>query len=179
MLPAWSLNVVPLVFIILRYGSLMLRCQNPVVWSQGSHMSLRTTSTTLPAASSRSRSLSPSSAPPDLAPASSAPPPSSSRNTPRSKSPPRSSSAETVSSALSVDAAELLPLCSHAPGASGRPCRGSCTYARTSAWIAGERKLPWMVLTPRGGCAGMTSTPTTRPPGTVRSAATWDQEPGA
>lgn len=43
MLPAWSRNVIPLVFIILRYGLLNVLLEKPVVCSQGSDMSLNTT----------------------------------------------------------------------------------------------------------------------------------------
>ena len=43
MLPAWSLKVMPLVFIILAYGLLKLRMEKPWVWGQGADMSLSTT----------------------------------------------------------------------------------------------------------------------------------------
>jgi hypothetical protein len=43
MLPAWSLKVMPLVFIILIYGLLKLLTEKPWVWGQGADMSLRTT----------------------------------------------------------------------------------------------------------------------------------------
>ena len=42
-LPAWSLNMMPLVFIILRYGLLKLLILNPWGWGQGADMSLSTT----------------------------------------------------------------------------------------------------------------------------------------
>ena len=45
--------------------------------------------------------------------------------------------------------------------------------AFTSSLTAGERKLPCTEDTPLGGCAGSTSMPMTRPPGWVRSSATW------
>jgi hypothetical protein len=60
-----------------------------------------------------------------------------------------------------------------------RPRVGSRTYARTSSWIAADRKLPWMVETPRGGWAGIRSMPITRPSGLVRLTATCDHDPGA
>lgn len=43
MLPAWSLKAMPLVFIILIYGLLILLIEKPCVWGQGADMSLRTT----------------------------------------------------------------------------------------------------------------------------------------
>lgn len=43
MLPAWSLNATPLVFIILICGLLKLSREKPWVWGQGADMSERTT----------------------------------------------------------------------------------------------------------------------------------------
>lgn len=58
-------------------------------------------------------------------------------------------------------------------GCSFRRCVTSARYSLTRFWIRGDRKLPWMVETPRGGCAGIRSIPTTMPLGFVRSTATW------
>jgi len=49
----------------------------------------------------------------------------------------------------------------------------SARNCRVSSWTSGERKLPWIVDTPRGGCAGIRSMPSTRPVGLVRSWATY------
>lgn len=43
MLPAWSRKLMPLVFIILRYGLLNVLLEKPEVCGQGSDMSLNTT----------------------------------------------------------------------------------------------------------------------------------------
>lgn len=55
------------------------------------------------------------------------------------------------------------------------PFRPALRNFLTSSWTAGDKKLPWMVETPCGGCAGITSIPSTRPFGRVRSTATFRQ----
>ncbi|KAF2151182.1 hypothetical protein K461DRAFT_279969 [Myriangium duriaei CBS 260.36] len=59
------------------------------------------------------------------------------------------------------------------------PFSPSLTYPLTSAWTSAPKKFPWILLAPLGGIAGMTSTPTTLPPGLVRDTATCDHAPGA
>ncbi len=43
MLPAWSRKLLPLVFINLKYGLLNVLMEKPLVWFQGSDISLNTT----------------------------------------------------------------------------------------------------------------------------------------
>lgn len=164
MLPAWSENLTPVVFINLIYGSLRLLFQKPVVCSQGADISLRTTSTIF-FPSLKAWSLVSCSANPFVLAGG-----SSSTNRPRTL----------VCWKASMAALTLLPAVSTDTGAMpcccARPLSGSSRNRRTSAWTCGYRKLPWMVDTPLGGCAGMMSMPTMRPFGLVRSTATYNRE---
>jgi hypothetical protein len=132
-------------------------------------MSLSTTSTTLPCCRSRSfRDSLPASFAGRVLVAPSAPPMCAWRSMsiyPRS---------------ISSTSSSVRPsCCSDMVCLRKRPRLGSRTYARTSSWIAADKKLPWMVETPRGGCAGIRSMPITRPSGFVRFTATCDHDPGA
>jgi len=142
-LPAWSRNGIPLVFIILDQGLLTLLIHDADTRSQGADMSLSTTSTTRPPRLSFSflDNLTPSSSSFQFSFS-----PSSWSITPRTLTLPRPSSE---------------------------------TYSLTPRLTSSLRKSPWILLAPRGGCAGMTSIPTTRPPGDTRFTATCDHDPGA
>lgn len=146
----------------------------PEVRSQGADISLSTTSTTLPNCSSRSLTLS-------FLPATVC----SSRCATLAES-------ESVStfvcrsksiydfSASSSSSRDMSSIVSSSDSGSamivrrrGRPHAGSCMYVRRLSWTEGSRKLPCIVDTPRGGCAGIMSIPMTRPRGCVRDTATF------
>jgi hypothetical protein len=153
MLPAWSRKLLPLVFIILRYGSVKDLFQKPVVCSQGSHMSLNTTSTVRSALESDPRLSSEACADSSF-----------SRSIYPFSSSSRAWALIAPAASSSEDANRFFRL--------KRPRSGSRRKCLMSFWTAGERKLPCMVETPFGGCVGMISTPRTRPYGFVSSIAT-------
>lgn len=150
MLPVWSLNGIPLVFIIL-YGLLRLLFQKPLVCSQGADISLRTISIVFPASSLSFLPLFPVGA--------------SSRglSTPNPVAITASGVCESGSSDVATSSCWR-----------GRPLCGSLRNCLISAWTSFDKKFPWIVDTPFGGWAGMISIPTIRPLGLVRSTATCD-----
>lgn len=176
----------PLVFIILKYGSLRLLFQNPVVCSQGADMSLSTTSTVSPPSSFTFRALRSAfsfATAVAIGPSSGgvAPAVPSEVALPGSPAVLCSTGAVTSDSIVDVDAgasnSTSSPSVEKISCTFGRPRSGSCTKRRTSACTSADRKLPWMVETPFGGWAGMMSMPIMRPLGFVRSTATcWDCE---
>jgi hypothetical protein len=157
--PAWSLHEFPVVFVILRYGSLMLFCQNPAVWSQGSHMSLSTTSTVRPADRSRLRMETflflffsipiPASSPATDDAASDSVARSISIY-PRSRSV-ISSSEKDIPLSLATSGFARLVFEGAVKPTRILPLSGSCTYDRTSSRTAADRKSPCIVDTPFGG----------------------------
>lgn len=148
MLPAWSRKLIPLVFIILRYGLLRLLFENPLTWAQGADMSLRTTSTVRSFCFPFS-SLAPSIVAVEL-------------------------SDKDCKTVVSLSAMICPASSAGGVGKRGRPRLGSRTNSKTYSWMSGERKLPWIVDTPFGGWAGIISTPRTRPLGFVRVTATYN-----
>ena len=152
----------PLVFIILWYGSLRLLFQNPSVCAQGSHISLMTTSTTCsPQGSSAAvfkRSIL------DILSKSDAEVPGLFFDIVRLR--------EGLPASFSVTCSCLLRA-KHASCSCSLPRSGFRKKLLTCSCTVLDRKLPWIVETPLGGCAGMMSIPRTLPLGDVLSTATY------